>query len=246
MSVIFDGSENSSKPSTKNPSYYASSSKTTHETYSEWKNRQNRSPIHRETNYYEPRDKHCYGSSSYSDCDQIPYSNYSERMPNKSGSECHKCAYQSTPTVKDIYSLMQMQSDQMKFLLETIQKLLVTVLSNQQNQHKCCCFENSHCKKNDDLKKSEVLKINDTQKECHLKHSNDNHTIKSSSDLKKEELVQNKNEPNRRSNSVGISNTTSTSKDKPKNTKISKCDTNNSNDVKVDKKEKERTFSIAR
>jgi hypothetical protein len=240
LSVIFDGSENSSKPSTRNPSNYATS-KTTPETYSEWKNRQNRSPIHKETNYYEQRDKPCYGSSSYSDCDQIPYSRYSERMPYNSDRECHKCVHQNSPTVKDIYSLMQMQSDQIKFLLETIQKLLVTVLSNQQNQHKhCCCFENNQSKISDDSNKAEILKKNDTKKKCQLNHSNDNHTNKILPNLKNEELLQKKNKPNKRSNSVGTIDTTSRSKDKPKTSKII------SNNEEVDKKEKERTFSIAR
>lgn len=236
-------SEKSSNLPSKNPTY-GTTSITTQETYSEWKSRQNRSPIRKETNYYEPRDKYCYVSSSYSDCDQIPYGRYSERMPYKSSSECHKCTYQNSPTIKDIYSLMQMQSDQMKFLLETIQKLLVTVLSNQQNQHKCCCSENGQCKNNNDLNKSEMLRKNDTEKEGELKYSNDNHTNKPSSDLKKNEFIEQKNETNKRSTSVGKVDITSVSKDKPKKSKNIKC--NKKNDEKVDKKEKERTFSIAR
>lgn len=245
MSVIFDGSENSSKPHTRNPSYYPTS-KTTQETYSEWKNRQNRSPIHKEANYYEQRDKYCYGSSSYSDCDQIPYSRYSERVPYKSDSECHKCAHQNSPTVKDIYTLMQMQSDQIKFLLETIQKLLATVLSNQQNQHKhCCCFENNQCKKNDDSNKEDILRKNDTEEEeCQLNQSNINHTNNLPPDFKNEEFLEKKKEPSKKTNSLGTTDKTSRSKNKLKASKIIKCNSNNNE--KVDKKEKERTFSIAR
>lgn len=239
-------SENNSKLLNRHPPYYTNSPNS-HETYSEWKNRQNRSPpVHKETRYYEPRDKQYYGSSSYSDCDKNPHSRFSDKMSYKSGSEYHKCACQNTPTVKDIYNMMQLQNDQMKFLLETIQKLLVTVLSNQQNQHKCCYSENGHCKNNDDSK-TEVFKKDVTQKECNSQHSNDNDIEKPQIDLKKTETVQKKNELNKNLKSSGKNDVTSVTKVKPKNPVNTRCD--NSNDEKErreNKKEKERTYSILR
>jgi len=244
LSVVFDSSENSSKSFNKHPPYYVNS-QNSHETYNEWKIRQNRSPpVRKETRYYEPRDKQYYGSSSYSDCDQNPYSRFSDKISYKSGSECHKCACQNTPTVKDIYSMMQLQNDQMKFLLETIQKLLVTVLSNQQNQHKCCCSENGHCKKDNDSQTTEVFKKDETQKESLLQHSNDNNTEKPPINIKKTETLQKKIESKKNLKCSGKQDVTSVAKEAPTNVVNTRCD--NRNDEKDSKKEKERTYSIIR
>ncbi|XP_029346844.1 uncharacterized protein LOC100167866 isoform X1 [Acyrthosiphon pisum] len=241
LSVVFDSSENNSKPLNRHPPYYTNSP-SSHETYSEWKNRQNRSPpVHKETRYYEPRDKQYYGSSSYSDCEN-PYSRFSDKISYKSGSDYHKCACQNTPTVKDIYNMMQLQNDQMKFLLETIQKLLVTVLSNQQNQHKCSCSENGHCKRDNDSKTTEVLKKDVIQKELNSQHSKDNNTEKPQTNLKKTEIVQKKNELNKNLKCSGKQDVTSVTKEKEKNPVNTIC--NNDNDEKDNKKEKERTYSI--
>lgn len=237
---MFESSENSLKSSNRNPSY--ATNQITQETYSEWKNRQNHSPVLKETRYFEPRDKHYYGSSSYSDCDQNPpYSRFSDRMSYKSDSENHKCNCHNTPTVKDIYNMMQVQNDQMKFILETIQKLLVTVLSNQQNVvHKCCCMKQNHCKHDDGFKTTESIQKNEIHEECQLKTSNDNQTEKPQISLKNDEIVQNKN-----SKHFSKPDTTSDNpKDQPKILKDTKCV--NNNDEEDNKKEKERTFSIAR
>ncbi|XP_015376584.1 PREDICTED: uncharacterized protein LOC107170885 [Diuraphis noxia] len=242
LSVVFDSSENISKPLNRNPSYYANSQKS-HETYNEWKNRQNRSPpVHKETHYYESRDKQYYGSSSYSDCDQNPYSRFSDKISYKAGSDYHKCACQNTPTVKDIYSMMQLQNDQMKLLLETIQKLLVTVLSNQQNQHKCYCCDNGHCKIENDSKTTEVFKNDVTQKECTSQHTSNENTEKPQAYLKKTETIKKKNESNKNLKCSGKPEVTSITKEKPKNPVNTGSD--NSNDEKENNKEKERTYSI--
>lgn len=233
---MFESSEGNSKPSTRAPSY--TSSQTTQETYGEWKHRQNRSPIHKEIHYYEPRDKNYYGSSSYSDCDQNPYGRLSDRTSYKSGSECHKCSCQNTPTVKDIYSMMQVQNEQIKFILETIQKLLLTVLTNQQSQHKCCS-ENSHHKKSDDFTTVKISKKNDVQEEFPSQISVDTEVENTTRiDKKKDEIVPKKNELDKSLTKPVVSSAT---KDKPKNLskKVSKCRNNN-------EKKKERTYSIAR
>ncbi|XP_050423421.1 SCL-interrupting locus protein homolog isoform X2 [Adelges cooleyi] len=155
LSLVFD-SDNNSKGSHKSPSTITS--RKTQETYNEWKCRQNRSPVRRENHYYEPREKPYSSTSSY-DYDHYTYNRFSDnqRSSYKSESECHKCSCQNTPTVKDIYSMMQMQNDQMKFLLETIQKLLVTVLANQQTSHKCCCSERENCKKDISIYKDNFM-----------------------------------------------------------------------------------------
>lgn len=242
LSVVFDSSEKNSKSLNKHSPYYTNS-QNTHETYSEWKNRQNCTPpIHKDTRYYEPRDKQYYGSSPYSDCHQNPYSHFSDKVSYKSGSECHKCACQNTPTVKDIYSMMQLQNDQIKFLLETIQKLLVTVLSNQQNQHKCCCSENGHCKKDNDSKTTEVFKNDLTQEKYPPRYSHDNHTEKQQTNLKKSEVVQKKNKPNLNLKYSGKPDITSVTKEKPKIPVDTRCD--KSKDEENNTKEKEKTYSI--
>lgn len=166
-------------------------------------------------------------------------------MSYKSGSDYHKCGCQNTPTVKDIYSMMQLQNDQMKFLLETIQKLLVTVLSNQQNQHKiCCCSENGHCKKENFSKTTEVFKKDVTQKEFTSQHTYDDNTEKPQANLKKIETVQKKNESNKNLKCSGKPDVTTVTKEKPKNPVNTRSD--NSNDEKENKKEKEKTYSIIR
>jgi len=165
-------------------------------------------------------------------------------MSYKSGSDYHKCACQNTPTVKDIYSMMQLQNDQMKFLLETIQKLLVTVLSNQQNQHKCCCPGNGHCKKENYSKTTEVFKKDVTQKECTSQHTYDDNTEKTQANLKKTETVQKKNESNKNLKCSGKPDVTTVTKEKPKNPVNTRSD--NNNDEKESKKEKEKTYSIIR
>lgn len=241
LSVVFDSSENNSKPSNRNLLSYANN-QTSHETYSEWKNRQNRSsPVLKETHNYDPHNKQYYGTSSYSDCDQNPYNHFSDKMSYKSGSDCHTCRCQNTPTVKDIHSMMQLQNDQIKFLLETIQKLLVTVLSNQQIQHKCCCSENGHCKKVNDSKTTEMLKKDETQKEFPPLRSNDNHSEKPQINFKETESVQKKTETNKNLKYCGKSDAT---KEKPKTPVNTKC--GNSHDEKNNKKEKEKTYSIIR
>ncbi|XP_060852790.1 uncharacterized protein LOC132930764 [Rhopalosiphum padi] len=241
LSVVFDSSENNSKSLNRHPPYI--NSQNTHETYSEWKNRQNRSPpVHKDTRYYEPRNKQYYGSSSYSDCDQNPYGHFSDKMSYKSGSECHKCACQNTPTVKDIYSMMQLQNEQMKFLLETIQKLLVTVLSNQQTQHKCCCSENGQCKKDNDSKTTEVFKNDLTQEKCPSQYSHSNHSEKLQTNLKKSETVQKKTKTKQNLKYSGKPDITSIEKEKPKIPVNTRCD--NSKDEKDNTKEKERRYSI--
>lgn len=244
---MFESSDNVSKLTDRNPSYAIS--QTTQETYSEWKNRQNRSPLLKETLYREPREKHYYASSAFSDCDQNPYSRFSDRMSYKSSSECQKCAGQSTPTVKDIYNMMQMQNDQMKFLLETIQKLLVTVLSNQQNQHKCCCFEKNYCKQNNDFKTSELFKKTEIlTNECQLPNNNNNNlTDKPQNILKKDESVPKNNEPNENLkciNKPDVNTKMPAVKNKPQSPVVAKCD--NNNDEKDTSKEKERTYSVVR
>lgn len=218
-------------------------SQTTQETYNEWKNRQNQSPTcQKETRYYsEQRDKQYYSSSLYSDCDQNPYNRFSDRTSYKSaGSEYHKCACQNTPTVKDIYSMMQIQNEQMKFLLETIQKLLVTVLSNQQTHHKCCCSENPHSKKDEDLKKSELL-TKDNSEDCQLKKYNQ--LEKPQARIKKNKIIQKKNEPNKISNNFNKINVIPQSQNIQK-TKVTECD--NSTNKEDNKINKEKTYSIAR
>lgn len=242
LSVVFDSSENNSKSLNKHSPYYTNS-QNTHETYSEWKNRQNCTPpIHKHTHYYEPRDKQYYGSSPYSDGHQNPYSHFSDKISYKSGSDCHKCTCQNTPTVKDIYSMMQLQNDQIKFLLETIQKLLVTVLSNQQNQHKCCCSENCHCKKDNNSKTTEVFKNDLAQEKYTSKYSLDNRTEKQQTNLKKS--VQSKNEPNQNLKCSSKPDITSVTKEKPKIPVDTKCD--KSKDEENNPKEKEKTYSIIR
>ncbi|XP_025204567.1 uncharacterized protein LOC112601267 [Melanaphis sacchari] len=241
LSVVFDSSENNSKSLNRHPPYHTNS-QNTHETYSEWKNRQNRSPpVYKDTRYYEPN-KQYYGSSSYSDCDQNPYGRFSDKNSYKSGCEYHKCACQNTPTVKDIYSMMQLQNDQMKFLLETIQKLLVTVLTNQQNQHKCCCSENGHYKKVNDSKSTEVLEKEQAQEKCPSQYVHNNHTEKLQTNSKKSETVQKKNEPNQNVKYSDKPDITPVIKQKPKNSVSTRCD--NSKDEKVNTKEKERTYSV--
>lgn len=138
---------------------------------------------------------------------------------------------------------MQIQSDQMKFLLETIQKLLVTVLSNQQNPHKCCCFENNQCKKSDDFKAPEFFKnMNDSQEKCQLQNYNDNNTEKQQTNVKTDDVVQDKTEQNIKSKCSIKQNITSV-KNKPKNSKVYKCDKNND---EKDIKEKETICSALR
>uniref|UniRef100_A0A2S2PE29 Uncharacterized protein n=1 Tax=Schizaphis graminum TaxID=13262 RepID=A0A2S2PE29_SCHGA len=243
LSVVFDSLENNSKSLNRHPPYI--NSQNTHETYSEWKNRQNRSPpVHKDTRYYEPHNKQYYGSSSYNNCDQNPYGHFSDKMSYKSSSECHKCACQNTPTVKDIYSMMQLQNEQMKFLLETIQKLLVTVLSNQQTQHKCCCSENGHCKKDNDSKTTEMFKNDLTQEKCPSQHSHSNNSEKLQTNLKKSETVQKKTKPKQNLKYSDKPNITSIEKEKPKTPVNTRSD--NSKDEKENTKEKERTYSIIR
>lgn len=243
LSVVFESSENNySKPSNKNlinPPY--ASSHSTQETYSEWKERQNRSPIHKEPRLYDSREKHYYGSSTYSDGDQNPYSHFSDRASYKSSSDYHKCACQNAPTVKDIYNMMQIQNDQIKFLLETIQTLLVTVLSNQQTNHKCCCFNNGNLKKNDDLKPTKMSKANDVIEEHQSQNSNDGQKEKPQNTFKKiNKTVPKKNESNKSSKCI---NKIPVTKNKSKSPEGSKC----SNDVdENNKKETERTYSIGR
>lgn len=138
---------------------------------------------------------------------------------------------------------MQIQNDQIKFLLDTIQKLLVTILSNQQNQYKCCCFKNNQCKKDNDYKTSELIKnVNDTQEGCQLQHS-DNNIGKTQIDLEINDIVQKKNEQtiSKCSNKQNIKSVTT---DKPKILKVSKH--NKSNNATINIKEKERTYSVAR
>lgn len=212
---------------------------TTRETYSEWKNRQNRSPICNETRY-EPRDKNYYGTLSY-DYDHNPYSRISDNVSHKIINDYHKCACQNTPTVRDIYNMMQLQNDQMKFLLETIQKLLVSVLSNQQNQHKCCCFEHGYCKKDDNLKNTEFLKKNNTQEESELQNSVDDHLEKSQINLKKNEENLKMSESNNSAKPVIKPNITTTNEEQPKSTEVIKC-----SNKKINIKEKETTYSVVR
>jgi len=140
--------------------------------------------------------------------------------------------------------MMQLQNDQMKFLLETIQTLLATILSNQQNQHKCCCSENSHCKKENDSKTTVVFKKNETQKECTSQHTYDDNAEKPQANFKKTEIIQNKNESNKIFKCSGKPDVTTVTKEKPRNQENARCD--NSNDEKENKKEKERTYSIIR
>lgn len=169
-------------------------------------------------------------------------------MSYKSGSECHKCAGQSTPTVKDIYNMMQMQNDQMKFLLETIQKLLVTVLSNQQHQHKCCCFEKNYCKQNNDFKTSDVCKKTEIQtNECPLSCFNNNVPDKPQNILKKDESVPENNKSNENSKLIDTSDVNSkrpAAKNISQNPLAAKSD--NDNVEKDTSKAKERTFSVIR
>lgn len=202
--------------------------------------------MHKETRYYETRGKPYYGSSTYSDCDQNACNRFSDRVSYKSSGECHKCVCQNAPTVKDIYNMMQIQNDQMKFLLETIQKLLVTVLSNQQNQHKCCCFDNGHCKNSNNFKMTESSKTNEVQEQCQLQSTNNDQTEKQQqqqANLKKtDQIAHKKIELNK--TSKGHSNPDSktlASKGKRINAHAFKCV--NGNDKK---KETERTYSIGR
>lgn len=171
-------------------------------------------------------------------------------MSFKSGSECHKCTCQDTPTVKDIYAMMQMQNDQIKFLLETIQKLLATVLSNQQSQHKCCYFEKEHYKQDDHLKTTELIKNTETEtKECQSQNSNSNLTDKPQASLKIDKSMQEKNELNKSSKCVNkpdVKSKTSATKDKLRNPLVTQCG-NDKNEQDLSKeKEKEKTYSIAR
>lgn len=225
-----------------NPPY--TSSHTTQETYSEWKQRQNRSPIHKEPRYYDSREKHYYGSSMYSDCDQNPYGRFSDKASYKSGSDCHKtCACQNAPTVKDIYNMMQIQNDQIKFLLETIQTLLVTVLSNQQTHHKCCCSNNG--KNNDSFKATELAKTNDIPKEHQSQNSNDVQKEQPQTTLQKtDKLTRSKNVSNKRSKGVNKTDKTPITKNKPKSPESSQC--NGDVNEKSNKKETERTYSTGR
>lgn len=138
--------------------------------------------------------------------------------------------------------MMQVQNDQMKFLLETIQKLLVTVLSNQQSQHKCCCFEKNHCKNDGNLKKTELL-TKEIVEDCRQQNC-DNQPEKPQTSLKNNEIPQKKSETNKRSKDVIKSNITPVTKDKPTNPKITRCDSGtNDEDNKI---EKERTYSVVR
>lgn len=235
---MFESSESNSKPSTRTASYAASH--TTQETYSEWKHRQNRLPSHKEVRCYEPQNKNYYGSSSYSDCDQNPYGRFSDRTSYKSGSECHKCSCQNTPTVKDIYGMMQVQNEQIKFILETIQKLLLTVLSNQQNQHKCCYSENVHHEKSDNFTSAKVSKKKDMQEEFPSQNNVDNKVESTRIGTKKEETVQKKKELDK---CLTKPVRTSATIDKPKTLNVSIS--RNSNEKKREN-QKERTYSIAR
>lgn len=236
LSIVFDSLGINSKPTNGNPH---TTNQITQETYSEWKNRQNR-PIYNEPRYYEPRDKHYYGSSAFSESDQNPHGRFSDRMSYKSGSDYHKCACQNSPTVKDIYNMMKVHNDQTKCILETIHKLLATVLSKQENQHKCCCSMN-HCFKRDNVKTIEISEKNEIQEKYPSKNSNDKQIEKPPSSLKNDEIIQKKNEPTKCSKCSYKPDNTSETKDKSKKPMTIKC--NNSNN---EKKEKERTYSIQR
>lgn len=141
--------------------------------------------------------------------------------------------------------MMQIQNDQIKFLLETIQKLLVTILSNQQNPHKCCCFKNNQCKKSDDEITTEFIKNkNDTQEGCQLQNVNNDHIEKPQIDLKNNNIIQEKNEQSTISKCSKKQNIKIVANDKPKISNISKR--NNSDDATDNIKEKEKTYSVAR
>lgn len=142
--------------------------------------------------------------------------------------------------------MMQIQNDQMKFLLETIQKLLVTMLSNQQNQHRCCCFDNGHCKNSNNFKMTESSKTNEVQEECHSQSTKDDQTEKpqqQQANLKKtDKIAHTKIELNKSSNGHSNPNgKTLAFKDKHTNSQAFKCDNG-----KDKKKETERTYSIER
>lgn len=234
---MFDSLGINSKPSNGSPH---TSNQITQETYNEWKNRQN-PPMYKEPRYYESRDKHYYGSSAFCESDQNPYGRFSDRMSYKSSSDYHKCACQNSPTVKDIYNMMKIQNDQTKCILETIHKLLATVLSKQENQHKCCCSMNNHCFKSDNVKTTKSLEKNETQEKYQSNNSNDKQIEKPPSSLKNDEIIQKKNEPTTCSKCACKPDNLSETKDKSKKPRIVKC-----NNVNNEKKEKERTYSIQR
>ncbi|VVC28645.1 Hypothetical protein CINCED_3A009822 [Cinara cedri] len=254
LSIVFDSSESIAKAKVSNsPSYYATrqSAQETYGSYNEWKNRKT-SPVNKETRFYEPREKHSCGSSSFTDCNQNPYNYFTDKVSYDSSNNYHKCACQNAPTVKDIYNMMQMQNDQIKFLLETVQKLSMT-LSNQQNQHKCCCFLNSHCKNVNDNKPTELLKTSENPVNCQLDKLNDNSTEKPLNSLKKGKSVPEKNESNKGSKplmkpdniskdrSKPLSKQDSISKDRSKQQIIREVADNE----KDNKKDIERTNSVA-
>lgn len=235
LSVVFESSESNAKMS-NSPSYATrQSAQETYGSYNEWKNRKT-SPVHKETRYYEPRNKHSYGSPAYSDCDQNPYNRFTDKISYKSSNDYHNCACQNTPTVKDIYIMMQMQNEQIKFLLETVQKLSITLLSNQQNQHKCCCFINSHCQNLNNIKPT-VSKTSETPAECELDHF----TEKPQTSLKKDKNIPGKNESNKGSK-LNKSDNILVSKDKVKQQVIRKV----SDSEKDNQHERERANSAAR
>lgn len=180
--------------------------------------------------------------------DQNPYSRFSDKISYKSESECHKCACENSPTVKDIYNMMQLQNDQIKFLLETVQKLLVTVVTYQPNQHKCCCFEHEHCKKNDSSKTTKLFQKNETRKECVLENSTEllSHTEKPHTSLNKNENKQKENESNKNSISLIKSNIAPVTQEESKNTRATKCISSDNRDKINNSKEKERTYSVVR
>lgn len=250
---MFDSSETKAKVSNIAPSYYATkqSVQETYGSYNEWKNRKT-SPVQKETRYYEQRDKPSCGSSSYTEYDHNPYSRFTDKTSYKSSSDYHKCTCQNTPTVKDIYNMMQIQSDQIKFLLETVQKLSMTLLSSQQNQPKCCCYVNSHCQNVNNNKPIELIKTIETPSECQLDNLNANLTKKPQISINKDEIVPEKNIPNKGSKqpeSIFLPkdrpkqlDNISLFKDRPKQQIIRKVDDNE----KDNKKEKKRTNSAAR
>lgn len=141
---------------------------------------------------------------------------------------------------------MQIQNDQIKFLLETIQKLLGTMLSNQQNQHRCCCFDNGHCKNSNNFKMTESSKTNEVQEESQLRSTKDDQTEQQQqqqANLKKTDKIAHK-KIKLNKNSKGHSNPngkTLASKDKCTNPQAFKCVNG-----KDKKKETERTYSIGR
>lgn len=138
---------------------------------------------------------------------------------------------------------MQLQNEQIKFLLENMQKMLVTVLSNQQSQNKCCCFNtNNHCVKNNDFNSSKLLKSNETQERSQLQNPNDVQTEKLQTNVQnKDEKMLNKN-PKCGGKLDNITPVTVENPKKSQTTKCNGCD----NSEKDSKKEKERTYSVVR